>query len=69
MGNITFKPGGPKKMPNHNINHAKKLEQHLAEIVRQTKRERWLAENKGALDDYCRRIESHGTFSDGLRRF
>lgn len=45
------------------------LEQHLAEIVRQAQRSQWLAENKGALDEYNRRIESRGTFSDGLRRF
>jgi len=32
-------------------------------------RGQWLAENKGALDEYNRRIESRGTFSDGLRRF
>lgn len=43
------------------------LEQHLSEIVRQ--RCQWLAENKSALDEYNCRIESRGTFSDGLRRF
>ena len=82
MTNITFKPVGPKKSANLsinaelllqakqlNINLSQTLEQHLAEIVRQAKRERWLAENKGALDEYNRRIESRGTFSDGLRRF
>ncbi len=30
---------------------------------------RWLEENKNALDEYNRRIETRGTFSDGLRRF
>jgi len=43
------------------------LEQHLVEIIR--RRSQWLAENKSALDEYNRRIESRGTFSDGLRRF
>ena len=52
-----------------NINLSQTLEQHLAEIVRQAQRSQWLAENKGALDEYNRRIESSGTFSDGLRRF
>ena len=45
------------------------LEQHLAEIVRQAQRSQWLADNKVALDEYNRRIELRGTFSDGLRRF
>lgn len=82
MGNITFNPVGPKKSANLsinaelllqakqlNINLSQTLEQHLAEIVRQAQRDLWLAENKGALDEYNRRIESRGTFSDGLRRF
>lgn len=82
MGNITFNPVGPKKSVNLSINadlllQAKKLninlsqtlEQHLAGIVRQSKRDQWLAENKDALAEYNRRIESRGAFSDGLRRF
>lgn len=50
-----------------NINLSQTLAQHLAEIVR--RRSQWLAENKSALDEYNRRIELHGTFSDSLRRF
>ena len=82
MGNITFNPVGPKKSANLsinaellqqakelNINLSQTLEQHLAEIVRQARREQWLAENKEALDEYNRRIEARGAFSDGLRRF
>ena len=46
------------------FNHEK--EQHPA---RQAQHSQWLAENKGALDEYNRRIESLGVFSDGLRRF
>lgn len=82
MGNITFNPGGPKKSANLsinadllqqakrlNINLSQTLELHLAEIVRQAQHDQWLAENKGALEEYNRRIESRGTFSDGLRRF
>lgn len=82
MGNITFNPAAPKKSANLsinadllrqakqlNINLSQTLEQHLAEIVRQAQREQWLAENKGALEEYNRRIETRGVFSDGLRRF
>ena len=63
MGNITFNPSGPKKPANLsinaellqqakelNINLSQTLEQHLAEIVRQARREQWLSENKEALD-------------------
>jgi antitoxin CcdA len=82
MGNIVFKPDAPKKSVNLsinadllqqakqlNINLSQTLEQHLAGIVRQAQRGQWLAENKNALEEYNRRIESRGAFSDGLRRF
>ncbi|MDP2761349.1 MAG: type II toxin-antitoxin system CcdA family antitoxin [Sideroxyarcus sp.] len=82
MSNLVFNPTAPKKSANLsinadllqqakqlNINLSQTLEQHLAEIVRQAQRSQWLVENKGALDEYNRRIESRGTFSDGLRRF
>lgn len=81
MGNI-FNPAAPKKSANLsinadllqqakklNINLSRALEQHLAEIIRQAQRSQWLEENKAALEDYNRRMEKFGTFSDGLRRF
>lgn len=82
MSNMIFNPAAPKKSVNLsinadllrqakqiNINLSQTLEQHLVEIIRQAQRSQWLAENQGALDQYNRRIEKHGTFSDGLRRF
>jgi antitoxin CcdA len=82
VSNINFNPGAPKRSANLSINadllqQAKQLninlsqtfEQHLAEIIRQAQRRLWLAENKGAIDEYNRRIEKRGTFSDGLRRY
>lgn len=82
MGNICFNPAAPKKSANLsinadllqqakqlNINLSQTLELHLAEIVRQAQSEQWLAANKNALEEYNRRIEVRGTFSDGLRRF
>ena len=82
MSNIIFNQSAPKKSANLSINAdllqqarqlsinlSQTLEQHLAEIIRQAQRSQWLAENKSALDEYNRRIEKHGTFSDGLRRF
>jgi antitoxin CcdA len=52
-----------------NINLSQTLERHLSEVVQQIKRKQWLAENQAALDEYNRRIETRGVFSDGLRRF
>lgn len=82
MGNLLFDPTGPRKPANLsinaellqqakelNINLSQTLERHLAEIVRQARREQWLEENREALDAYNRRVEANGTFSDGLRRF
>ena len=82
MSNPLFNPSAPKKSANLsinadllqqakqlNINLSQALEQRLAEIVRQEKRSQWLAENQDALEEYNRRIEKRGTFSDGLRRF
>ncbi len=82
MGNMIFDPDAPRKSANLsinadllrqakqlNINLSQTLEQHLAKIVRQAQRGRWLEENKGVLDEYNRRIESRGAFSENLRRF
>lgn len=52
-----------------NINLSQTLERHLGEVVQQLKREQWLAENQAALDEYSRRVETSGVFSNGLRRF
>ena len=82
MSVILFNQAAPKKSANLSINadllqQAKKLninlsqtlEHHLAEIVRQAQRSQWLKENQDALEEYNRRIEKKGTFSNGLRRF
>ncbi|MDD5404770.1 MAG: type II toxin-antitoxin system CcdA family antitoxin [Sulfuricella sp.] len=52
-----------------NINLSQLLEQRLAEYLRESLRENWLAENRGAIDAYNQRIERNGVFSDGLRTF
>jgi len=52
-----------------NINLSQTLELQLITIIRQANQSQWLAENRAALDEYNRRIESNGPFSDGLRRF
>ncbi len=40
-----------------NINLSQTLEQSLSEVVREAKRQRWLAENKEAIAAYNERIE------------
>ena len=45
------------------------LEQALVEVLRQRQRERWPAENGGAIAAYNDHVEKHGDFSDGVRTF
>ena len=51
------------------INLSQKVEQYLAELLRESKRQQWLDENKAAIEAYNQHIEARGVFSDGLRRF
>ena len=51
------------------INLSATLEQALVEVLRQRQRERWLAQNRGAIAAYNDHVEKHGTFSDGVRTF
>jgi len=54
---------------NHRINLSKALEQRLVEMLLEEKRREWREENREAIENYNRRIEAGGVFSDGLRRF
>lgn len=51
------------------INLSQTLETRLAELLREYKQKHWREENRDAVDEYNRRIEAHGCFSDGLRQF
>jgi antitoxin CcdA len=77
-----FDPNAPKKATNLSINSdllrqakdcriniSQALELRLAELLREEKSRSWKEENQEAIEDYNRRIEAHGTFSDDLRRF
>ena len=77
-----FDPAAPKKSANlsinsdllrlakeNHINLSQPLEQRLDEILREEQRRRWLTENLEAVNEYNSRVERHGVFSDGLRRF
>lgn len=82
MSTSIYDPNAPKKATNLSINvdllrQAKELginlsqalETRLEELILETRRRSWQQENQEAIDDYNRRIEAHGTFSDGLRGF
>lgn len=77
-----FDPKAPKKSTNLSINSdllrqvkerriniSQALELRLAELLREEQSRQWKEENREAIEDYNHRIEAHGTFSDGLRRF
>ena len=53
----------------YHINLAEALEQRLIELLLEEKRRRWQEENREAIADYNRRIETVGVFSEGWRRF
>lgn len=51
------------------INISSILENALADIVRQKKREQWLEENKESINIYNEVIKEAGLFGDELRSF
>lgn len=51
------------------INISATLEQALIERIREEKTREWKKQNKEAIAQYNQRIETHGVFSDGLRKF
>jgi len=53
----------------HHINLSQALELRLAEIIREENRRQWQNENSEAIEEYNRRVEARGVFSDGLRHF
>jgi antitoxin CcdA len=51
------------------INLSSEFERHLSEVVKKKLGEKWLEENRAAIDDYNRYVERNGIWSDGLRMF
>lgn len=51
------------------INLSAALETALAEQLRIRRREKWIAENSGAIAAYNREIDEHGAFGDKVRSF
>ena len=67
--NLTLNTDLLKKARSLGINLSATVEQTLEEIVRKQLAERWLAENREAIDAYNDAVDRHGVFSDGIRRF
>ena len=51
------------------LNLSRVFESALQVAVAQVRRERWLEQNRDALDAYNRHVERDGVFSDGVRSF
>jgi antitoxin CcdA len=51
------------------INLSQTLEEALVAKLRRLEQEKWLEENREALENYNRYIEKYGLFSEGRRRF
>jgi antitoxin CcdA len=51
------------------LNLSATLEQALRERLRRLSAERWLAENRRAIDVYNEQVADQGVFGDGLRSF
>lgn len=78
----TFNPGASKKAANLSINSdllnqakalqinlSATLERALIEAIRDKQRQKWLQDNRLAIEDYNERVEDEGCFSDALRDF
>jgi len=67
--NVTINSDLLQKAKSYKINISKNFEAYLAEVVRKREEERWLEENKEAIDAFNKRVEKEGCFSDEHRRF
>jgi antitoxin CcdA len=51
------------------LNLSEVLEHALERAIRDAERASWLAENEESIEEYNRRVEKRGVFSDSWRRF
>ncbi|BDU73352.1 type II toxin-antitoxin system CcdA family antitoxin [Mesoterricola silvestris] len=51
------------------LNLSSLAEQAIAQAIRAHLAEKWLGENRDAIQAYNRRVEAQGVFSDGARTF
>jgi len=67
--NLTIDPVLVSEGKEAGLNLSKIAEDAIRLALRAKQQEQWLKENAEAIAAYNRRIEEHGTFSDGLRQF
>ena len=78
----TYDPHAPKKATNLSLNSdllkqareldvnlSAVLEEALADVVKERLSQRWLEQNRAAIEAYNQHVEEAGVFSDGLRSF
>lgn len=51
------------------VNLSSLLERALTAVLRQSRHERWLVENKSGIEAYNDQVDQHGAFADRLRSF
>ena len=51
------------------LNLSSVMEEALEQIIRRRRSQRWLEENRAAIDRYNDHVDEHGVFSDGIRSF
>lgn len=67
--NLTVNSALVQEAKELDINLSREFETHLADVVKQRRQEKWLAENREALEAYNAHVERDGVFSNGLRTF
>ena len=67
--NVTVNADLLRRARELDINLSQTLEEALVHAVAERARQRWLIENRDAIDAYNRQVDERGCFADALRRF
>ncbi|MCO5106575.1 MAG: type II toxin-antitoxin system CcdA family antitoxin [Burkholderiaceae bacterium] len=67
--NVTVNADLLRRARELDVNLSQTLESALVIEVAERARQRWLAENRGAIEAYNREVERNGCFADSLRSF
>ena len=67
--NLTVDANLVREARDQGINLSATLERALAEELRRSRRERWLADNREGIEAYNELVDQHGAFADTLRSF
>jgi len=67
--NVTVNADLLRRARELDINLSQTLEEALVHAVAERARQRWLIENRDAIDAYNRQVDERGCFADSLRRF